>query len=378
MILELSLVSLGPVLVIPFIVMIMVYMFAYATQNNSLLMLIRGEVTEYILFLILFGVLSSFIFSDFSNNLLGFTANYIHQQITGSPGGPYTAPSNSGEAHDKLMDTAYSTLNNNRNGIISILHENAEYLRDISVLSSATQSVSFLSSTSFKDLKTEEVANFVKGVNPAADAMVSFSSCSGYNAALRSMSGFSTYLGIAIMAIKFQELLVRILASDGAVTAMLAIGILMRANPLTRSVGAFFLALGLGLYSIMPFAVIVSNDVVYSFFSQPPAGSGFLPLNTAITSFYSSYPVGISISYSLGSISIDCNPLAIQHYLEALKDMMKTPQAGTISNFLFSVILAQGITLLTFVSIIGGISKAFGAEISPFVIGRLTTYLSGG
>ena len=367
MLLALTLMNLGSVLVIPIIVIMAVYMFAYATQNQSLIALARSEISDYIIFLVLFAVLSSFVFSDFANDLLGFTANYVHEKLSSSSSNPYSKPA-SGSSHSALITSALNSLDSNRGILNDILNNHSQYLRKISILSSISHTVSFLSATSAEGIKNKEIADKIKTEVPSADAQVTFSSCSGYSSVVNVMSGLASYLGMAIMAIKFQELLIEVLSSDIAVNALLAIGILLRANPITRNAGAFFLALGLGLYYIMPFSILIANDAVYSYYHEVKG------IGNAIQSFYADIDTGYN---DLTGTAFICYPGKIRSYLSSLENQIKGDNANMISSFIFFVILAQGITLLTFVSIVGGISKVFGAEIGPYIIGRLTVYLSG-
>ncbi len=360
---------LAPIIVFPVLFYSLMFMIGKALQNSSLIIISRNEFFEYVLFLALFVALTSFLFSDVANNLFGLLADYINKKIGGATIYSYTTGANA--SRNALISSSLLVLDYNAGVLSDILNAHSSFLRDASAMASLTSQVSFLSSTSIEfprssDPESSGIRGFLS--NPAADAGASLSPCTAYNAVIRPMSGFSYFLGIAYMALEFQRFLIEQLSSQEAITVLLAIGIILRANPITRGGGAFFLALAIGLYSIMPFSILVSNAVVNTYFTGQAA------IQNQINSFYNSIKVELS---GVEALVFPCPNSKLTSYLSKVKNAI-TSSGSVISSFVFFVILAQGITLLTFVSIVGGIAKILGAEISPFIIGRLTYYISGG
>lgn len=307
---------------------------------------------------------------------------------------------------DMLIEAAKRSLTRLEEGISEITNENIDYVKRTSMLASKTFTVAILStggSVSSPDDNPSEGTtpgirdsfNSIYNQIPSSDTFITLPVCKGYSVPLSIVGNYSPYIGTSILAVYFQRILLSLLSSEGAVSAMLAIGFLLRSNPFTRGAGAFFIALGLSMYSILPFSILIINDSVNAFFSSYVSSStnNLLTLvsdsNEAFKDQVENFYESITPSPVRGERVNDIFSgvgLALQlsgcHYGNDIEPNMLLLSTLTIDKrpnvmlvFLFMVILAQALSLLAFVSITGGLAKAFGEEISPYVIGRLTRYL---
>ncbi len=389
-VLEITLTGMAPVIMIPLIFMALVYAYSKGSDNASLSSLVTTEISEYIVFIILFLVFYSFITSSLIIDILGYLEDTVYVKVRTDLSIPSSSPLyKSSYIEEKgtktasqaiLLSASKKAIDRVENILKDATLRQIRYLKETAAVSSITTEATFLSASSPPEKGTGDK---ISKKNYAASAQISIPSCKGYYSASVFFDSSSFLIGSALMAVKFQRLLIDLLSSDRAVSVILAIGFLLRSNPATRGMGAFFLALGLGLYVILPYSILIMNDLVYLYFHNP------VTQTTLYNNFLNSAGIPIKNGISLSEISntigllgsgrairtVMCSPPVTTSYLNFLGSESVMSRASVLSSFAFNTILSQALVLLTFVSIVGGIAKAFGAEISPYVIGRLTYYL---
>ena len=352
--------SLGSAMFISLFIYIVAFLFSRLTNNQVLESQAKAEIAELLSFFIVYLILFIFIQSLEMEHLLKLTADFVGKRVDA------TSSLDLSKSLEELANLKLDDINDN---ITFLMDKHNNLTKALTKYSLVQANFPFFSSPgglfspgSFGDIK--ELGN------PASsDANIAYSPCRG----LTVITSFLSYLGfsisLSVMAVQFQRVLLSIFSTESAVVVLLFVGFLLRSNPITRAIGSLFLALALSLTSILPFVVLVGNHVVSITYQQ-------LSFLSRANDFYNELEPHLSLGAAV------CLTSKAKNYASQIaglfNDSLAIETIGLIASFPFNVMLAQAIVLLSFVSLVGGISKAFKAEISPYVIGRLTYYLSGG
>lgn len=399
-------INIGPIFPLVFVfigIAVFVWMFAYITSNEQLIMLVKSELSEFIVFSIMFVVILEIANSGYLTFILGNISEFVYDKIANTSPSTYSSsfpPTGySATSPSSLISSAQISLEKNKVLLSVIFSNHLDFSEKISMKSSMGSSIGgalsgkpelaldlgFLSAGVAEKYtggygKADEAVGNLVGKSLSASSVTSLNFCSGFAFANPLMGEISTLVNQGFMGIFFQKALLENLASPIAITVILAVGFILRAIPFSRGAGALILAVGVSLYVIMPFSILIMNDAINGFYEKAVPNSGSsAPYENSFSNYVDSKynlmdnDLGPGITSFAGGPA--CKASDSNAFLRKLQNKLVGGSFDYMLSFPFMVILAQALSLLGFVSITGGIAKIFGAEISPFIIGRLIQYL---